>query len=358
MPLNFRAFDLNLLRVFDAVMAEGSLTRAAQTLSMTQPAVSHAVRRLREALGDELFVRDAHGVNPTPRAEALWPHLRAALGALRQVLAPASFDPRRDAVQMRLAMADATAALLAPHLVAAIESTQALANLRILPLTTRDPRRLLEGAEVDLAVGFFPEAVTGIAAQGQESHLRVARLYASRYVCVMRAGHPLASAPMTLDTYCAAHHLLVSFSGRAHGFVDQALSALGRQRRIVLTVNQFFTAGRVVARSDLLTVLPEGFVAATGYQDQLVTRELPLALGPVNVEMIWHLRHDADPAHAWLRQQVQAASLEPGQASRRGAGSAGQPADGPLGGLCPDTNSPVDCSRLAKAKATGLGGER
>ena len=308
MPLNFRTLDLNLLRVFDSVMAEGSLTRAAAALAMTQPAVSHALRRLREVVGQDLFVRVAHGVRPTPHAEALWPQVRGALGTLRQALAPGDFDPRRDAVQLRLAMADATAALLAPALVARIEQDQALVNLRLLPLTTRDPRRLVEGGDADLAVGFFPSLLTSIVAQGQDSHLRHARLYDTRYVCVMRRGHPLAERALTLDDYTAAHHLLVSFSGRPHGYVDQALAALGRQRRIVLTVNQFFTAGRVVARSDLLTVLPEGFVEATGNDDELVTRELPLTLDPVHVEMIWHLRHDADPAHRWLRDLLLAAA--------------------------------------------------
>ena len=308
MSLNFRTLDLNLLRVFDSVMAEGSLTRAAAALAMTQPAVSHALRRLREVVGQDLFVRVAHGVRPTPHAEALWPQVRGALGTLRQALAPGDFDPRRDAVQLRLAMADATAALLAPALVARIEQDQALVNLRLLPLTTRDPRRLVEGGDADLAVGFFPSLLTSIVAQGQDSHLRHARLYDTRYVCVMRRGHPLAERALTLDDYTAAHHLLVSFSGRPHGYVDQALAALGRQRRIVLTVNQFFTAGRVVARSDLLTVLPEGFVEATGNDDELVTRELPLTLDPVHVEMIWHLRHDADPAHRWLRDLLLAAA--------------------------------------------------
>jgi DNA-binding transcriptional LysR family regulator len=170
---------------------------------------------------------------------------------------------------------------------------------------------LLDDGEIDLAVGFFPEAVTGITALGMDSHLRHARLYATRYVCVMRRAHPLAGQPLTLDAYCAAHHLLVSFSGRPHGYVDQALQALGRQRRIMLTVNQFFTAGRVVAHSDLLTVLPAGFVQATGYADQLLTCELPLVMGPVTVEMLWHLRHDTDPAHAWLRQQVEQAAAPP-----------------------------------------------
>jgi len=308
MSINFRTLDLNLLRVFDAVMAEGSLTRAAERLAMTQPAVSHAVRRLRGALGDELFVRTAHGMRGTPQAEVIWPHIRSALAALRQALAPEDFDPRRDAVQLRLAMADATAAMLAPPLVAEIERTGALTNLHMLPLTTRDPRRLVEAGEAELAIGFFPETVTAIVAQGPDSTLRHARVYTTRYVCVMRRGHPLASSPLTLDAYCAAHHLLVSFSGRPHGYVDQALSGLGRQRRVVLTVNQFFTAGRVVAHSDLLTVLPEGFVEATGYRDELLIRELPLMMAPVHVEMIWHLRHDDDPAHRWLRAQVQAAA--------------------------------------------------
>jgi len=306
--MNFRTLDLNLLRVFDAVMAEGSLTRASAGLAMTQPAVSQALRRLREAVGDDLFVRVAHGVRPTPRAEALWPQVRAALGALRQALVPGDFDPRRDPVQLRIAMADATAALLAPALVARIEEDEAMVNLRVLPLTTRDPRRLVESGDAELAVGYFPELVTTIVAQGRDSHLHHARLYESRYVCVMRSGHPLSKRALTLNDYCAAHHLLVSFSGRPHGYVDEALASLGRQRRVVLTVNQFFTAGRVVARSNLLAVLPEGFVEATGYGHELVIRELPMALQPVHVEMIWHLRHDADPAHRWLRGLLQAAA--------------------------------------------------
>jgi DNA-binding transcriptional LysR family regulator len=306
--LNFRTLDLNLLRVFDAVMAEGSLTRAAGGLAMTQPAVSHALKRLREAVGDELFTRTAFGVRPTPRAEALWPAVRGSLGALQHALSPAEFDPARDPATFRLAMADATAALLCPLLLGNIESAQALANLRVLPLVTRDPRKLIEADEIDLAVGFFPEAVTAIVAQGADSNLRHARLYTTRYMCVMRRKHPLADKPLTLDAYCDAHHLLVSFSGKPHGYVDQALAARGRQRRIVLTVNQFFTAGRVVTHSDLLTVLPESFIDATGYRDELVTRELPIELGPVNVEMLWHLRHDREPAHLWLRDVVSAAA--------------------------------------------------
>lgn len=305
---SLRALDLNLLRIFDAVMAEGSLTRAAEVLHMTQPAVSHAMKRLRETVGEDLFTRSAFGMRPTPRAEQVWPQVRDALVALRQALAPGDFDPARDAVNFRLSMADATAVMLSPGLVEAVERVGAVATMRILPLTTRDPRRALEAGEMDLAVGYFPDAITSIVAQGGESALHHQRLYDTRYVCVMRRGHPLADATLTLDAYCAAHHLLVSFSGRPYGYVDQALAGLGRHRRIVLTANQFFTAGRVVTHSDLLTVLPETFIDATGVRSELVTRELPFALGAVHVEMLWHRRHEADPAQMWLRAQVAAAA--------------------------------------------------
>jgi DNA-binding transcriptional LysR family regulator len=310
MSPNFRTLDLNLLRVFDAVMAEGNLTRAAKTLAMTQPAVSHALRRLREALGEDLFRRTTHGVAPTPRAESLWPQVRGSLSALRQAIAPGEFDPQRDAAQWRLAMADATAALLAPPLVAAIEAERAQqASLRILPLSTRDPRRLLHSAAIDLAVGSFPEVLPALQAEGAETLLRHRPLYDTRYVCVMRRGHPLARRrALTLESYCAAAHLLVSFSGKPFGYVDQALAGLGRQRRIVLTVNQFFTAGRVVARSNLLAALPESFLEATGYRSELAIADLPLAMEAVHVGMLWHLRHDAEPSHRWLRDRVAAAA--------------------------------------------------
>lgn len=160
-----------------------------------------------------------------------------------------------------------------------------------------------------MALGYFPDVMATLVSQGSDAAIAHTRLYDSEYVCVMRRGHPLAQQPeLSLDDFCAAHHLLVSFSGRAQGFVDQALTALQRSRRVVLTVNQFFTAGRVVTQSDLLTVLPRRFVAATGYADQLVLRALPLALSPIHVALLWHRRHERDPAHRWLREQVLAAA--------------------------------------------------
>lgn len=307
--MNFRTLDLNLLRVFDAVMAERNLTRAAQRLAMTQPAVSHALKRLKVALGEDLFQRQAFGVLPSAHAESLWPEVRSALSRLSSVLAPSEFNPQTDEMTVHLAMADATAAMLLPPLMEQFERLQALTNIRVLPLTTRDPRRLLEQGEADCAVGYFPNAVAALASQAEMAPIHHHRLYESEYVCVMRRDHPLAELPMTLDRFCAAQHLLVSFSGRAHGFVDEALAGMNRGRRIVLTVNQFFTAGRVVAHSDLLTVLPASFVGATGYKQQLIQRPLPMPLARVHVEMLWHLRHDNHPGQRWLRERlIEAAS--------------------------------------------------
>lgn len=302
--MNFHRLDLNLLKVFDAVMAERNLTRAAVRLAMTQPAVSHALKRLREALGEELFVRQAFGMKPTSRAEGLWPEVRTMLARLQALLDPADYEPARQEQTFRIAMADATAALLLPPLVAQLEETRALANVHVLPLTTRDPRALLEQGEADFAVGYFPGAVAALQALGAMAAIRQHRLYDSEYVCVMRRGHPLAAAELDLDAYCAAQHLLVSFSGRPHGFVDEALTALKRQRRIVLTVNQFFTAGRIVAQSDLLAVLPASFVEATGYQDQLLERPLPMPLSKVHVDMLWHLRSEGRSDQRWMRERL------------------------------------------------------
>ncbi len=315
--MNFRTLDLNLLKVFDAVMAERNLTRAAERLAMTQPAVSHALKRLREATGEELFVRQAFGMKPTSRAEGLWPEVRLALDRLRAALDPGDYLPGQQEYTFRIAMADATAALILPPLVAQLEQAQALANVHVLPLTTRDPRSLLEQGEADFALGYFPQAVAALQSQGAMAAIRQHRLYESEYVCVMRRGHPLAELPMDLERYCTAHHLLVSFSGRPHGFVDEALAALNRSRRIVLTVNQFFTAGRVVAQSDLLTVLPASFVEATGYKAQLIERPLPMALARVHVDMLWHLRNEERSAQRWMRARLlEAARLaHPGDAA-------------------------------------------
>jgi DNA-binding transcriptional LysR family regulator len=308
---NFRTLDLNLLRVFDEVMAEGSLTRAARNLSLTQPAVSNALRRLRETLGDELVQRSGQGMAPTPRARAIWPAVREALAQLQSSLIPNEFVPAEANTSFVLAMSDATAAELIPGLTETLEKQAPRVTLRVVPLTTRDPRSMLDEEACDLAVGYFPSMLADLTARTQSGEPQPffhQRLFTGEYVCVMRKDHPLAQGPLTIDAFCAARHMLVSFSGRPFGFVDEALATLGRERFVVLTVNQFFTAARVVANANLLTVLPLHFLKVTGFADQLVFRPLPFEVSPVLVDAVWHRRNQQRSSHVWLREVVQRAT--------------------------------------------------
>ncbi len=302
--MSFLNLDLNLLRVFNQVMVDRNLSRAAGHLAMTQPAVSNAVARLREALGDTLFIRISSGVKPTAYAERIWPVVGDALQNLQASLLPERFDAMASTDTFRLAMADATAAVLIPPLVKLIQVQAPQVNLRVQPLLTRDPRQLLEQDAMDLAIGYFPKAVAAMSSADNTERFAHHRLYDGQYQVAMRADHALSKGELTLDQFCDATHMLVSFSGRPFGFVDEALAAVGRKRRILITVNQFFTAGKVVVESDMLTVLPRHFVAATGYADKMAIKPLPLAVEPVHVEMLWHLRHQRAPAQQWLRARV------------------------------------------------------
>ncbi|WP_280154146.1 LysR family transcriptional regulator [Piscinibacter sp. XHJ-5] len=314
--MNFRTLDLNLLRVFDAVMVERNVTRAAARLAMSQPAVSNALRRLRDATGEDLFVPGSTGMAPTPHAQALWPAVRAAMDALRGAFDSNGFDPRHDERCFTLCMADATADVLLPALVGHVQRERLRVDLRVLPLATRDPRPQIDQGLADAAVGFFPDVEVAQATEGGKGMTVLDALYACEYVCVMRAGHPLAGEGelMGLDAYCSAHHLRVSFAGRQRGFVDEALARLGRRRRVVMTVSHFSTAACVVRDSDLLTVLPRSFVPATGFAQSLAVRPLPFAVPAIEVGLLWHRRHERDAGQRWLRDAVvQAArAVDPG----------------------------------------------
>lgn len=304
---NFKTLDLNLLRVFDVVMTERSLTRAAHQLAVTQPAVSNALQRLREAMGDELIKRSGQVMVPTTRALALWPAVREALRQLQEVITPSPFDPASGQTTFVLAMADATAAQLLPGLLAVLERDAPGVHIRVVPLLTRDPRALLEQEDADMAIGYFPAVfgdLTARAQAGETVAFAFQRLFSGEYVCAMRRAHPLAKGPLTLSRFCAARHLLVSYSGRPFGFIDEGLAVLGLERNIVLTVNQFFTAGHIVAQSDLLTGMPRHFVASSGMQELLTLRDLPFAVPRVHVDALWHHRRHRDSAHVWLRQTI------------------------------------------------------
>ena len=271
--MNFRTLDLNLLRVFAAVMVERNVTRAAAQLAMTQPAVSNALRRLREATGDELFVTVPGGVLPTARAEAWWPEVRAALDGLRKLFDPQGFEPARDERSFALAMADATATVLdararrrAARPPGAQRPARPAARLA-RPAAAARARRCRSGDRL------LSRVADELAAEGRARPLRPRA--ALRVRVRVRAAQRARARPepvLTLDAYCAAEHVRVSFAGRPRGFVDEALAALGRTRRVVLTGQPVRDGGARRPRVRPARVLPRSFVPATGLADGLVLR--------------------------------------------------------------------------------------
>ena len=246
-------------------------------------------------------------LEPTPRAQSLWLVVRESLKQLQETLDPDQFDAPNAVTTFILAMADATAAEIVPALLEILEHEAPGVTLRIVPLTTRDPRELLQLETADLAVGYFPAVIADLTSRAQSGDVisfEHERLFDGEYVCVMRKDHPLANKDISLDEYCACRHLLVSFSGRPFGFIDESLAALGKKRRVVGTVNQFATAGRVVMQTNLLTVLPRHFVSVAGIESQLCIKKLPFDSPIVHVDMLWHHHSFTPKAQLWLRSCV------------------------------------------------------
>lgn len=286
--------DLNLFLVFDAIWHEGSLTRAGTKLHVTQPAVSHALARLREVCGDALFVKDGRQMQPTPRARAMAPLVREALAALRASMAPArEFDPalasRQFTIGMRSSQEPLALAALLPHLGAPAPGlTLALVRLE------RD--RL----EDDLRLGVLDAALDVRTAVSR--HIGCMRVLSEPLVVLARAGHPGVAGGLTLEGYLQADHVQVSHRRHGLGLEDTALSQLGVQRRILLRCQHDHAACEAVARSDLLLTLPRRHAelcnAAWGHQLLPVPCEMP----SLDLYLYWDHRLDADPANQWLRR--------------------------------------------------------
>jgi DNA-binding transcriptional LysR family regulator len=293
--------DLNLLLVFDAVMSERHVTRAARRLGMTQPAVSNALGRLREALGDELVLKVPGGVAPTSRALAMWPSLRAALGQIRDTLRPPAFDPARMAAAFALAMNDDLASLFVPPLARRLERRAPEVDLRVVPNVKARAPAALERGEAAMVLCTFPR---------QGAHLHARPVLHDRYMAVMRQGHPLAKRPLTPERFASARHLLVSPRGDPRGFVDALLEARGFSRRVGLSIHHFSLAPRLVAETDLVATLTLRTVVQSGLGHRLHVVPLPFELPPVEVRLVWHEREQNNPAHAWLRSELCALGAE------------------------------------------------
>lgn len=289
---DIKNLDLNLLKAFDALMDERSVTRAASRLALTQPAVSGMLNRLRDAFADPLFVRASRGVVPTARAEALAPAVRQVLLEVAALLQPLHFDPAQAALTVRVAATDyALRAIVLPWM-AALRAQAPGVRIAVLPISDVTIAGQLERGEVDLAL-------TTSQAAPPELHAR--ELFEERYVCVARAGHPaLAGGTCTLERFCAQAQALVSYGGDPfEGTTDRALATLGRQRRVVASVGSFLMLPELLLRTDLIAVAPARLVSA---ESGLVTCAPPLPVPGFTKIAVWHERSHRDAGQHWARQ--------------------------------------------------------
>lgn len=296
--MNLSSVDLNLLVVLDALLETRSPTLAAKRVSLSQPATSHALARLRELFEDPLLVRSGRTLVPTPFATELRPLVRDAMTALDRALAgPIPFDPRTSRRVFTLAAGDYVTAVLVPDLVEHLAEHAPGVELFVKPATDDNLAELREGS---LDVVTQP-----VRTEALPPELDHEPLIADRFVCVVREGHRFARRRMRLDDYCAQGHVLIAPSGRTRrGYVDEVLEAQGRDRRIVVTVPHFLVAPLVVARTDLVLTIAERIATLVAPTHGLVIAEPPLAVPGFTIETAWHTRNTEDAAHRFLRESL------------------------------------------------------
>jgi DNA-binding transcriptional LysR family regulator len=294
---HLRRLDLTLLLVFEETIAAGKLSAAARKLNLTQSAISHSLKRLRDIFDDQLFVRMPHGVTPTPRAQALRPSIIEALRLLSGAIRPTSFDPDKDERIFRIAAPDYEVALFAP-LLAPTDIKCQRPRYIFRNLIRRQAIDALQAGEIDLALGYPSDGYPGCDGL---------TLYQEAYTVVARLNHPALAGKLTIKRYTAYGHVLVSPSGTLSGVVDAALAKQGVKRQVVVAVPYFLSALATVARSDLLATVPSRLAAVHASSFGLMQAPPPIEVRSFPVQAIWSRRLAADPANQWLREHVQAA---------------------------------------------------
>ncbi|GAA3564139.1 LysR family transcriptional regulator [Marinobacter xestospongiae] len=286
--------DLNLLKLFDALLKEGSVTRAGQRLGLSQPAASRGLGRLRRLLNDQLLVRTATGWELTPRAMALSELVTKLLDDARAIVAPTEFDPATASGRLTIASADHLALLLMPTLTSKLAVLAPGIDL-VIPPPSGDNVALIAQGGADLAIGSFRDLPARF-------HCR--SLYHEDFVCVVRQGHPVLAEGLNLHNFAALSHLAVIITGQGRSSVDEALSKHGLTRRIAVRTPHFLVAPTIVAESDLILTMPRKLAIRLARSTAIEILEAPIRIEPMTPSLIWHERQHYDPAHQWLRQLI------------------------------------------------------
>lgn len=316
--------DLNLLKVFDAVFEDRNLILAGRRLNLSQSAVSHALTRLRELVGDELFVRTGKGMQPTGRASAMAPALRDALRRIEATLGVEPFDPALSSRRFTIAANDHITAVIVAGLTRALQQAAPGVDLVIRPSTRLDLAEQIDLGRIDLAIGTFSQV---------PARLNARTLLSQGEVILMRKGHPAARRKLAVRDLAKYALVTTSLGGQEEGAVDgfilerglarqsemfdrsalaEALAAIGQAPRLRVTVPHSLAIPALLRESDMLSIVPTSLGAYLARAGELLQRQPPYRAATVVTRAVWHGRNDHDAAHAWLREMVAAAARAAG----------------------------------------------
>ena len=312
--MELHEIDLNLLVVFNQLLIERRVSKVADNLGVSQPAVSNSLAKLRKLFGDELFLRTPKGMEPTPFADQLAESVSYALAMIHSgVNQRTSFDPATERRSFTVGMTDIGEIVFLPELIARVKRDApgiALSTVRNTAINLRDE---LESGKVDMAIGLLPQLKAGFFQR---------RLFKQRYVCLMRRGHRLDKKRMTLAEYAGAQHLVVVSAGTGHGKVDELLQRSGIERTVQLTVPHYVSVGHILQRSELITTVPEKLADRLLEPFGLAKVAHPAKLPEVAINAFWHAKYHRAPANRWLRGVVFELFAEEAGAAGKGSGRA------------------------------------
>lgn len=291
-------FDLNLLTVLDALMAERNVTRAGQQLSRSQPTISNALRRLREVFQDDLFVRGPNGLILTPRAEAMREPLHEIISLIgERILRETTFNPAFASGVCRISMPDRLALAVVPLLMERMTKLAPAMDLHVMTADRRQALELLEEDRVDLALGWFDE---------KPRMLKSELLADEELFCVYRRGHPISKSKrrISIETILSFPHLVVSATGGRRASFDDLLDRHNLKRHAHVSVSNYTAVPHLLKHSDMIAVLTK--LASDVFEKSfgLTKRRVPFEVGKIATHMIWHSRSDRDARQTWLREQI------------------------------------------------------
>ncbi len=294
--MDIRAVDLNLLKAFDALHAERAVTRAASRIGLSQPAMSHALSRLRDLFADDLFVRTPGGMEPTARAREIAPLVSSAIEQIEAALnLGAGFEPATSAATFTAGMGEYAEVALVGRLAASFSQAAPHATLRLLSLHGADAAEQLERGAIDVAVAHL---------RNLPPTIETTLLFRDPFVVVARKGHPITpeigGAPLTVEAYASQDHVLVSPRGQNTGALDRLLVDYGQRRRVALLVATYLAVPAALANSNLIATVPSRVATLIAAHAAIAALPLPVDL-QATVSMAWHRRTTSEPAQAWFR---------------------------------------------------------